>query len=392
MVDTRPACLVWLPHSYTGRGPAESCVRIVEHFPAAGIDTTLFVHRRRTPVKPALRLVEALGTVGRQMPYRFVRARAEQRLERLFTRAIDAAAVGTIAWFWPDVPIHLVLRAKERGLITVREMINSPLAHAKPILDAAYAAAGLLPEHGITDAMVAAETEELALHDLIFAANDEVENALTALGIPRARILSSSFGWVASRFQSDRSPEPRTAEPLRACFVGLINVRKGVPTLLAAWDAAGIDGELVLAGSIEPALVPLVERHCATGKVRHLGHIEDVGALYRSSDLFVFPTHEEGGPQVTYEAAGCGLCVVTTPMGAARLVQDGRTGRIVEPGDVAGLRDVLRQLAANAAERRRLAEAGREAAAQFTYSIVGARRAQMIRDRWVEQTDHAGSH
>ena len=112
--------------------------------------------------------------------------------------------------------------------------------------------------------------------------------------------------------------------------------------------------------------------------------------LYQSSDLFVFPTHEEGGPQVTYEAAGCRLCVVTTPMGAARLVEDGRTGRIVEPGDAAGLCDVICELASDVAQRRQMAEAGRRAAARFTYPIVGPQRAGMLLDYWRERTDDDG--
>ena len=60
--------------------------------------------------------------------------------------------------------------------------------------------------------------------------------------------------------------------------------------------------------------------------------------------MFVFPTLEEGDPQVTYEAAGCGLPILTTPMGAGRLIEDESNGLIVKPCDVDALAEALWRL------------------------------------------------
>ena len=106
----------------------------------------------------------------------------------------------------------------------------------------------------------------------------------------------------------------------RALFVGTICVRKGVPQLLAAWKKSGVEGELLLVGKVEPAIRPLLEPYLENNSVRALGFTSDVGRLYKSADVFVFPTLEEGGPQVTYEAAGCGLPIITTPMGMANII------------------------------------------------------------------------
>lgn len=379
---SKPACLVLLPHSYTGRGPAESCVRILDAFPESGLDTTLFVLRARKAINPGLRLVEGAGPLLRRLPFRYMRKAAMAKLQHKFSRAIERASPGSIAWFWPDSPIELVRKAKAYGLVTVREMINSPVAHAKPILDAAYKAHGFAPAHGITDADVARENEELALYDYVFASNPEVEEALLALGIDRARILSSSFGWDRGRFPLDAAePVPeKHATGIRVCFVGLMNVRKGVPELLEAWRLAGLDGELIVAGSIEECLVPLLERAKTEGQVRHLGHVSDVASLYRSCDVFVFPTHEEGGPQVTYEAAACGLPVVTTPMGAARLVEDGRTGLLVEAGNVESIVAALKTLAADPDLRRACGDSARLRANAFEYGAVGRQRVDLLHE------------
>jgi hypothetical protein len=176
-------CLVWLPHSYTGRGPAESCVRSIEHFAEFGLEPILFVHRTRKPISDTITLQPALSGVLNKAPYRLVSEFAGKRLERLFRRAVDRAASGTIAYFWPDAPTQLVRYAKARGLICVREMINSPWVTALPILEGAYHDAGVEPAHGITSAMIADEAEQMALFDFVFSSNDEVDAALVGMGI-----------------------------------------------------------------------------------------------------------------------------------------------------------------------------------------------------------------
>jgi glycosyltransferase involved in cell wall biosynthesis len=374
-------CLVYLPHSYTGRGPAESCVRIIEHFAAQGIETTLFVHRAKAMVPPSVGLAEGGGGVLRKLPFRLVAPVAASRLNQAFKREVDRAAPGTIAYFWPDTPMELVRYAKAAGLFCVRELINSPVAHAQPILDAAYRAVGLEPTHGITDARVAAENAELALYDYFFSSNAEVDAALRNLGIPHERILASSFGWTKRRFDGAAQTEARDpAAPFRVVFVGLMNVRKGVPVLLEAWQMAGIDGELVLAGEPEDCLKAMITQACSGPGVRHLGHVSDVAALYRSSNVFVFPTHEEGGPQVTYEAAACGVPIITTSMGAARLIDHERTGLLVPAGDPAALAAAMHRLRAEPDLASRMAAAALEDVERFEYARVGSERAKLLLD------------
>ncbi len=83
---------------------------------------------------------------------------------------------------------------------------------------------------------------------------------------------------------------------------------------------------------------------------------------------------------MTYEAAGCGLPVVTTPMGAARLVEDGRTGLVVPPASPTKIAEALRLLAEDHALRAACGAAAKQAAAEFDYGLVGARRARLLRE------------
>lgn len=369
-------CLVYAPYSFSGRGPAESCAQLAGGLAAGGVRAEVHAGRRRVPLPASVRVREPLPVVGPRVPWRYAEGPALRLLERQFRRAVDRADPRTtVAWFWPGSPDSAVRHARERGLVTVREMINSALATSGPILDAAYARLGLPPTHGVTAAAIADETAELALYDHVFASNPEVERSLVALGVAPERILATTFGWTPERFAG---AEPIARAPFRAVFVGRIGVRKGVPDLLRAWSAARVDGELLLVGAVDPEIADLVDEHVRTGRVRLHGYAANPAAVYGGSDVFVFPTLEEGGPQVTYEAAGCGLPVVTTPMGAARLVEDGRTGIVVEPASPDRLAAAIRTLAEDATTRRAYGEAARGAAEGFAYPAVGARRAALL--------------
>jgi len=64
--------------------------------------------------------------------------------------------------------------------------------------------------------------------------------------------------------------------------------------------------------------------------------------LYREADLFVLPSYNEGLPMGILEAMSFGLPVVSTPVGGIpELVEHGRSGLLVQPGDVPALGDAI---------------------------------------------------
>jgi colanic acid/amylovoran biosynthesis glycosyltransferase len=92
-----------------------------------------------------------------------------------------------------------------------------------------------------------------------------------------------------------------------------------------------------------------------------------LGDLLRRADVLVtpsVPTREgkrEGIPVVLMEAMSSGLPVVASRLsGIPELVEDGRSGLLVEPGDDAGLAEALQRLHADPELRGRLAREGRE--------------------------------
>jgi glycosyltransferase involved in cell wall biosynthesis len=84
--------------------------------------------------------------------------------------------------------------------------------------------------------------------------------------------------------------------------------------------------------------------------------------LVRDSDVFVLPSLvAEGLPMALLEALALGKAVVTTRAGGIpEIVEDGKTGLVVLPRNVAALSESLVRILSNATLARRLGEAGRE--------------------------------
>ncbi|MCY2924869.1 MAG: glycosyltransferase family 4 protein, partial [Planctomycetota bacterium] len=81
-------------------------------------------------------------------------------------------------------------------------------------------------------------------------------------------------------------------------------------------------------------------------------------------DVFVLPSLSEARPRVVIEAMILGKCVVATRTGGLpSLIEEGVTGVLVPPGDVAALASVLDDVIRDGARRRELGMAAQRRAA-----------------------------
>jgi glycosyltransferase involved in cell wall biosynthesis len=94
--------------------------------------------------------------------------------------------------------------------------------------------------------------------------------------------------------------------------------------------------------------------------VEFLGHREDVPALLAAADAFVLPSRSEAFPNGAIEAMAAGIPVVACAVGGLLdLIQDGRTGLLVPPGDSNALAGALRGLIEDPARAHAIGTAGR---------------------------------
>jgi glycosyltransferase involved in cell wall biosynthesis len=138
--------------------------------------------------------------------------------------------------------------------------------------------------------------------------------------------------------------EPSKDSTFRVCYVGRIEVAKGIVYLLQAWKKLALaNAELVLVGDFHPEMKALM-RDNAAQNVRLLGRLpsHEVAAIYRQSSLFVFPSVNEGFGMVILEAMASGLAVIAAKgTGADDCVTHGSNGLIVPSRDSGALADSL---------------------------------------------------
>jgi glycosyltransferase involved in cell wall biosynthesis len=369
---------VLLPTPLTGRGPSYTCGMIARSMAGAELSVTVVApHARAHSIAPA-EVFEILPHWARYVPYRWIRSLADRKVERAFlSQATRDQVAAQGAYIWPNCSLSTVAKLQREGIKVFREMVNCHRGSAKLILDDAYRRLGLSPCHGIDEESIDAEQQVLEIVDHVFCPNACVEASLLQNGLDGRKILPASYGWNPARFAgTDKLLPPH--DGITVVFVGTICVRKGVHLLLDYWAKSKVRGRLVLAGAMEPAIREKCASLLARDDVTVLDYISDVGGLYRSADVFAFPSLEEGGPQVTYEACGCGLPVITTPMGAGRIARDNREGFVLDPYDEAGWVSAFRALAANLELRRNMASAARDRAELFHWHAVAERRKRQI--------------
>jgi glycosyltransferase involved in cell wall biosynthesis len=122
---------------------------------------------------------------------------------------------------------------------------------------------------------------------------------------------------------------------------------------------------------------PLLADMAALGEqsgVEVLGRRDDVAALLRGADIFVFTSVSEGEgmPGVLIEAALSGLPIVTTDVPGARdVVDDGLSGFVVAEDDPDGMMSRVERLVSDAQLRTRMGrEARAKAVKRFTPDVT----------------------
>ena len=207
-----------------------------------------------------------------------------------------------------------------------------------------------------------------------------------------ADVVLAASGAVAERLGSTRSHVvygPVDADPPAAAppwtpdgapvvgFVGRIEPRKGTLDLVRAAPAirAGAPGARVMVVGDDPYRTDPAYTAAVTGsrEVEHHGWVTNAPGLMRHLDVLVLPSYDEPFGTVLAEAMAVGTPVVATRVGGlAEVVEDGVTGRLVAPGDPAGLAAAVLEVLR---DRDRMGAAARERARRFD------------RDRYAERVE-----
>lgn len=203
--------------------------------------------------------------------------------------------------------------------------------------------------------------------------------------LPGARLEVVENGVPITRLAA---PSGDAAQPL-ILFLGALCRAKGVEDLVHAFARSPGPARLALIGpEYEPGFVNAMRSLAA-----ELGVAERVDlpgptqglakdAWLSKASLFVLPSYAEGLPMALLEAMAAGLPVIATRVGAIPTVIDsGRTGLLIDAGDIDALSSSIARLVGDAGLR---ADLGQRARAECALRFSIDRAAGKLRQLYLE--------
>jgi len=261
--------------------------------------------------------------------------------DRLVSRWILPSA---IFHGWSAMCLACLLKAKRYNAIT---LIENPLMHPKHWQNTVLQecdAFGVYPRDCraiLSSRLIHRMEHEYEVCDKIIVPSTTAFKSFEQSGYPGKAIIIHAG--VDHHFFTPRSA---TVSPksFRVCYVGRVEIAKGIGYLLQAWKQLALaDAELVLIGEVAPEMDSIIKQH-AQPNVRFLGFLPpaEVAGWYRSSNLFVFPSVNEGLARVLFEAMASALPVIATETsGAEDCVTSGEDGTIVPARNTEALAEAM---------------------------------------------------
>ena len=165
-------------------------------------------------------------------------------------------------------------------------------------------------------------------------------------------------------------------------YLGNLEPRKNLSSLIKAYELIKSDVDLVIAGS--PAwkyknIYRLYERSNKKEKIKFLGYIplQDKKSLYLMAKIFVYPSIYEGFGLQVLEAMACGKPVITS-FNSSLVEVIGDAGLLIDPYNINELAKSIDELLADEKLQQILSERGLEQAKKFSWPATAAEILKII--------------
>jgi glycosyltransferase involved in cell wall biosynthesis len=357
-------CVPWMPSPTTlrmleGMGPLRAgALRLGRRrFPALA-DAPKVQGRIGEAKRLALR---ALGFADESLP-----KEANEWLMRTMSRECRRFSVSAIHSY-EDCSLWQFIEAQRLGKSRIYDMTTGYYAVRERIrsgLETKYAD-WFPPKKLAHEVSPEQKRREMELADLVLAPSKFVAESIQEYH-PNKRITFAPYGVDLAAWPS--RTRQIYEEMMTFVYAGQCSVHKGVPLLLLAWQAAGLKrARLQLIGKWELAETKkreLPSRCTWTGPVGS----QELSQLFRSADVFVFPSNFEGFGLVVTEALASGLPVLTTQGRGADEIIDKASGRTVPPENLDALVEELRWFEQHRDQLAQLSRAARLNAERRTWT------------------------
>ena len=234
--------------------------------------------------------------------------------------------------------------------------------------------------------------------DLVLApTNDTANHVATQQDVPRERIRVLPWA-LDPQFESLLMPTPRPALPMEfpqgrviltvgrwsanERYKGMDTLITALPRLLTEWPEL----QLVAVGEGDDRgwLEQIAD---GRGVLRHVHFLSglsyaEIAACYQACEIFALPSRGEGFGLVYLEAMACGKPVIGGAHGGApEVIEDGKTGYLVQHGDAGQLATSLETLLADPALAQQMGARGRERVERdFRFTVFSKSLKKILRD------------
>lgn len=276
-------------------------------------------------------------------------------------------------------------RARELGVPTVFDLAAPHYSYSQRVMAEQIR---LFPENAtdhwratqpLKETRNARKQAELEMADLVIANSRFTAQSLLDTGFPpeRIRVVPRAAPPTDTGWREYAEPGTR-----RLLYAGSVSTGKGAHLLLDAWRSlrGSHDAELILAGSW---LLPDRMRAALPAGVRAIGNVPRslLYGHYARASALVFPSLFDGFGLVVSEALAHGLPVITTDrVGAADLIEDGRSGWVLPAGDVEALASRMQWCLDHPGDLYAMREAAQAAAERRPWSLFRTELVDTIGD------------
>lgn len=201
--------------------------------------------------------------------------------------------------------------------------------------------------------------------------NQKIQEQLRQWGL-RQPILVEPTPVDIQRFFAD---EKKSNSAPVILFVGRLTAEKNAQMLIEVFKDLKMQAilKIVGTGALEQKLKSMAS---GSERIHFLGHKphEELAGIYREADIFVLPSNTESFGWVLLEAAAakCAIVATRTP-GASTILEDGKTGILIDIGRAEALKSALENLMQNPDLRIRLGKNAQEMARRHDSQIAVAR-------------------
>jgi glycosyltransferase involved in cell wall biosynthesis len=207
--------------------------------------------------------------------------------------------------------------------------------------------------------MVERVEQEYRLVDRVRMYSEWGRRSMLSYGVPAEKIHVLRQTVNLERYRP-AATRPKPEGPLRVCYAGSLDLRKGFVYLLQAIRRVGAKHiHLRIAGATG-------DRNCARLYARESAGLQvecgpcDALPVYQQAELLAVPTLEDGLPFVLVEGLACGLpVIVTEEAGAAECVRPGRNGWVVPAAEVEPIAAALEEALQHRGDLRSMGEQAR---------------------------------